>query len=60
VVPAGLFTLADLAGWLSGGDFGLVAALNLDGGGSTGYWAGSNDQVDSLTPVPAVLAVYDR
>jgi hypothetical protein len=60
VAPAGLFTLADMAAWLSGGDFGLVAALNLDGGGSTGYRAGANDQVDSLTRVPAVLAVYDR
>ncbi len=60
VAPAGLFTLTELAAWLWGGDFGLVAALNLDGGGSTGYRAGPNDQADSLTPVPAVLAVYDR
>jgi hypothetical protein len=60
IAPAGLFTLAEMAAWLWGGDFGLVAALNLDGGGSTGYRAGANDQVDSLTPVPAVLAVYDR
>ncbi|MEP7355805.1 MAG: phosphodiester glycosidase family protein [Anaerolineales bacterium] len=60
VAPAGLFTLSELAAWLWGGDFGLVAALNLDGGGSTGYRAGANDGVDSLTPVPAVLAVYDR
>jgi hypothetical protein len=60
VAPAGLFTLNELAAWLSGGDFDLVVALNLDGGGSTGYRAGPNDRVDSLTPVPAVLAVYDR
>ncbi len=60
VAPAGLFTLTEMAAWLWGGDFGLVVALNLDGGGSTGYRAGSNDQADSLTPVPAVLAVYDR
>jgi len=60
VAPVGLFTLSELAAWLAAGDFGLVAALNLDGGGSTGYRAGPNDLVDSLTPVPVVLAIYDR
>jgi hypothetical protein len=60
LAPVGLFTLTEMAAWLSGGDFRLVAALNLDGGGSTGYRAGPNDRADSLTPVPAVLAVYDR
>jgi exopolysaccharide biosynthesis protein len=60
LAPVGLFTLKEMAAWLASGDFGLVAALNLDGGGSTGYRAGPNDRADSLTPVPAVLAVYDR
>ena len=31
-------------------------AFNLDGGGSTGYYAGPNDAIDSLTPIPAVVA----
>ncbi len=60
VAPQGGFTLAGLAGWLRGSDLGLTLALNLDGGGSTGYYAGADDQIDSLTPVPAVIALYDR
>jgi hypothetical protein len=60
VAASGLFTLSEMAAWLAAGDFGLGAALNLDGGGSTGYRAGPNDQADSITPVPVVLAVYDR
>ncbi len=60
VAPRGAFTLAQLAAWLRDADLGLTAALNLDGGGSTGYTAGPNDAVDSFTPVPAVIAVYAR
>ena len=60
IAPRGAFTLAGLAAWLRDADLGLTAALNLDGGGSTGYAAGPNDGVDSFTPVPAVIAVYDR
>ena len=60
IASRGGFTLAQLAVWLKDSDLGLTAALNLDGGGSTGYAAGPNDSVDSFTPVPAVIAVYDR
>jgi hypothetical protein len=58
IAPQGGFTLAGLAAWLSASDLDLTLALNLDGGGSTGYYAGPGDQVDSLTPVPAVIAFY--
>ncbi len=54
----GAFTLAGLAAWLAEADLGLAVALNLDGGSSTGYYAGANDSLDSLAPVPAVVAVY--
>ena len=60
VAPQGGFTLAGLAAWLRGSDLGLALALNLDGGGSTGYYAGGEDQIDSLTPVPAVIAFYEK
>jgi uncharacterized protein YigE (DUF2233 family) len=60
VAPDGGFTLASLAAWLRASDLGLQLALNLDGGGSTGYFAGPGDQIDSLTPVPVVVALYDR
>jgi len=58
VAPHTAFTLAGLAAWLRASDLGLTIALNLDGGGSTGYSAGRYDQVDSLVPIPAVIAVY--
>jgi uncharacterized protein YigE (DUF2233 family) len=60
IAPHEAFTLAELARWLQASDMGLALALNLDGGGSTGYSAGPNDQIDSLVPVPAVVAVYPR
>jgi uncharacterized protein YigE (DUF2233 family) len=60
VAPHNAFTLAEFAAWLHDSDLGLTAALNLDGGGSTGYWAGPGDAVDSFTPVPAVVAVYAK
>ncbi len=58
IAPDGAFTLAGLARWLYDQDLGLTRALNLDGGGSTGYYAGPEDRLDSFTPVPAVIAVY--
>jgi hypothetical protein len=60
VAPHSAFTLAELAAWLRDSDLGLTLALNFDGGGSTGYWAGPRDAVDSFTPVPAVIGVYPR
>ncbi len=60
VAPHNAFTLVEFAAWLRDSDLGLTAALNLDGGGSTGYYAGPGDAADSITPVPAVVAVYTR
>lgn len=58
IAPDGGFTLSGLARWLGAQHLGLTRAVNLDGGGSTGYYAGPEDHVDSFTPVPAVVAVY--
>jgi len=60
IAPHNAFTLAELAAWLHASDLGLTIALNLDGGGSTGYSAGRYDKIDSLVPIPAVIAVYPR
>lgn len=61
IVPHETFTLAELAGWLAAEpDLNLTVALNLDGGGSTGYYAGPNNIVPSYVRLPAVVAVYGR
>jgi hypothetical protein len=60
IAPHLAFTLAELAAWLHTSDLGLTIALNLDGGGSTGYSARGFDQINSLVPIPAVIAVYPR
>jgi hypothetical protein len=60
IAPHTAFTLAELAAWLHASDLGLTIALNLDGGGSTGYSAGGHDQINSLVPIPAVIAVYPQ
>jgi uncharacterized protein YigE (DUF2233 family) len=60
IAPSGAFTLAGLAAWLARSDLELRIALNLDGGGSTGYYAGPADSIDSFAPVPAVIAAYAR
>jgi exopolysaccharide biosynthesis protein len=58
IVPRETFTLAALAEWLTTTNLGLTLALNLDGGGSTGYYAGPNDMTASQVRLPAVVAVY--
>lgn len=61
VVPHETFTLAELATWLTTDpDLNLMVALNLDGGGSTGYYAGPNNITPSYVRLPAVVAVYGR
>lgn len=61
VVPHETFTLAELATWLaSDPSLNLMVALNLDGGGSTGYYAGPNNITPSYVRLPAVIAVYGR
>jgi len=54
--------LVDLSAYLPTTDLNLVMAVNLDGGGSTLMWIGSQPAYEaySLDPVPAVLAVYPR
>jgi hypothetical protein len=59
VVPHETFTLAEMATWLaSDPELKLEVALNLDGGSSTGYYAGPNNIVPSYVRLPAVVAVY--
>lgn len=60
IAPQFLLTLSELAAFLVQSGLGLQTALNLDGGSSTGYWAGGDDGMESLTPIPAVVAVYPR
>ncbi len=53
-------SLADLATWLAASDLDIVNALNLDGGGSTMFFARADQpaRIPSLDAVPAVLAVW--
>lgn len=58
-----VFTLAELAQALHGSDLDLDAALNLDGGRSTGLFVRAGDAdvtIDSLERVPLVLVVERR
>ncbi len=60
VSPALTFTLTDLAKWLAVSDLDIDAALNLDGGTSSGLLIHSGDQpmgVDSWISVPSVIVV---
>lgn len=58
------WTLTDLANYLAGTEsLGVVNALNLDGGASSGLWmAGSLEGVsmNSFDPVPAVVSVTPK
>ncbi len=63
VGPAGYLSLHELAVFLAESDLGIDVALNLDGGGSTGMWMVAGEatvEIDSLTPVPSVIAVERR
>ena len=53
-------SLEDLATWLAASDLDIVNALNLDGGGSTLFYAGQSTRLPALDAVPAVLAVWPR
>ncbi len=55
-------TLADLAAWLATSDLDIVNALNLDGGGSTMFYARTEQpaRIPSLDAVPALLAVWPK
>lgn len=52
------FTLAELAVWLAQSDLEIDAALNLDGGSSTGLMVRAGDlreRIDAFVPLPIVL-----
>ncbi len=58
-----IFSLSELSRWLVDQDLGIVNALNLDGGSSTGLaldTAARSFVVDSLVRVPQVLVVERR
>jgi uncharacterized protein YigE (DUF2233 family) len=57
IAPRGYLSLHQLSSWLAESDLNLDTALNLDGGTSSGFWMRSGPQVDSMIPVPAVIAV---
>ena len=58
VGPGAHFSLHELAVWLAESDLELDIAMNLDGGTSTGLWLSDHaEQIDSLLPLPAVIAV---
>jgi uncharacterized protein YigE (DUF2233 family) len=57
------FTLRSLADWLLASDLNIDAALNLDGGSSTGLYMvgeGAQERIDSFVSLPLVLLVYGR
>jgi uncharacterized protein YigE (DUF2233 family) len=61
--PGLAFTLDDLANLLQRSDLGLVNALNLDGGSSTGLYvsAGSSSiSLDSYVNLPLVIVVKEK
>lgn len=58
--PGATFTLTELAGWLAASDLELSAALNLDGGTSSGLIVrlpGDIWGIDSWAEVPAAIVV---
>ena len=60
VSPGSMFTLTGLGQWLAASDLDLDAALNLDGGSSSGLLLHAGDQtlgVDSWVGVPDVIVV---
>ena len=61
VASWGRFTLAELSRYLAEADFGLVNALNLDGGTSTGLiLADPPDSIPAFVAVPSVILVFPK
>jgi hypothetical protein len=63
VSPGADLTLDDLATLLASSDLGLVNALNLDGGSSTGLYVNAGSQritIDSYVNLPLVVVVTER
>jgi uncharacterized protein YigE (DUF2233 family) len=60
VSPGQAFSLDELADLLASSDLSLKAALNLDGGASTGLYVHAGGQqvaIDPITPIPIVIIV---
>ncbi len=63
VSPNNAFSLGELADLLVSSDLSIVAALNLDGGASTGLYVNAGRQhiaIDSATRLPLVVVVKTR
>ncbi len=63
VTPTSDFTLPELAQWLYASDLELDAAVNLDGGSSTGFCLQTpnvSDRVDAFASLPLMLLVTTR
>lgn len=63
VSPGVNFTLDDMANLLEKSDLGLVNALNLDGGSSTGLYVNAGSQkvtINSYVNLPLVIVVKER
>lgn len=61
--PNASFTLAGLAAWLASSDLEIDAAVNLDGGSSTGLiltGGSASEQVEAFVPLPIVLLALPR
>ncbi len=61
VVDLPIFSLHELANWLAASDLRLDAALNLDGGRSSGLGVALGDEsviIPAYVSLPAVLAIY--
>jgi uncharacterized protein YigE (DUF2233 family) len=61
IVDSPVFTLTELAQWLAHSHLGLRAALNLDGGGSTGLAVHTGETqiiIDSYSVLPVVFGVF--
>jgi hypothetical protein len=63
LAPRGTMSLHDLAVLLAEPGLGLDVAVNLDGGRSSGMWLEGTEwdvTIDSVTPVPSAVVIYQR
>ncbi|NTU80397.1 MAG: phosphodiester glycosidase family protein, partial [Chloroflexales bacterium] len=61
--PTAAFTLAELSAWLATSDLAIDAAVNLDGGSSTGLLllsATNPERIEAFAPLPIVLMALPR
>lgn len=61
--PSASFTLAELAAWLASSDLQIDAAINLDGGSSTGLLLdgpAAQERVEAFVALPIVLIALPR